>query len=82
MASVLLVARRGTRLEIAAAVLPRARVLAARSLLLDYTRQFYILNFYRPQRSYGKVMFLHPFVILFTGGVSGGRPLGRPPPTK
>ena len=65
MASVLLVARRGTRLEIAAAVLPRAKVLAARSQLLDYTRQsHFILNFYRPQRSCDKVMFLHLFVIL------------------
>ena len=25
---------------------------------------------YRPQQSCGKVMFLHPWVILFTGGVS------------
>ena len=27
-------------------------------------------NFYRPQRSWGKVMFLHVSVILLTGGVS------------
>ena len=27
------------------------------------------LVFYRPQRSWGKVMFLHVSVILFTGGV-------------
>ena len=26
-------------------------------------------HFYRPQRSWGKVMFLHVSVILFTGGV-------------
>ena len=25
-------------------------------------------NYYRPQRSWGKVIFLHLFVILFTGG--------------
>ena len=31
-------------------------------------------NYYRPQRSWGKVMFLHVSVILFTGGclVPGG----------
>ena len=28
--------------------------------------------FYRPQRSWGKVMFLHVSVILFTGGGGGG----------
>ena len=28
----------------------------------------FITNFYRPQRSWGKVMFLHVSVILFTGG--------------
>ena len=31
-----------------------------------------ILSFYRPQRSWGKVMFLHVSVILFTGGGSPG----------
>ena len=39
-------------------------------------------NFYRPQRSWGKVMFLHVSVILFTGG---GRPqymLGYTPPPR
>ena len=41
---------------------------------------------YRPQRSCGKVMFLHLSVILFTGGVSAPVhagihiPLGRHPP--
>ena len=41
---------------------------------------------YRPQRSCGKVMFLHLSVILFTGGVSAPvhagihTPLGRHPP--
>ena len=29
----------------------------------------YLHNFYRPQRSWGKVMFLQVCVILFTGGV-------------
>ena len=29
-------------------------------------------NIYRPQRSWGKVMFLHVSVILFTGGWGGG----------
>ena len=28
----------------------------------------FITNCYRPQRSWGKVMFLHVSVILFTGG--------------
>ena len=38
---------------------------------------------YRPQRSCGKVMFLHLSVILFTGGgefLSGRPPLDRDPP--
>ena len=34
--------------------------------------------YYRPQRSWGKVMFLHLSVILFKGGVC--HPLGRHPP--
>ena len=29
---------------------------------------FNVINFYRPQRSWGKVMFLQVCVILFTGG--------------
>ena len=29
---------------------------------------FIPIDFYRPQRSWGKVIFLHLFVILFTGG--------------
>ena len=33
-----------------------------------------IVYFYRPQRSCGKVMFLHLSVILFTGGSLSGRP--------
>ena len=33
---------------------------------------FFIL-YYRPQRSCGKVIFLHLFVILFTGGLCPGR---------
>ena len=38
--------------------------------------------YYRPQRSYGKVMFLHLPVILFTGGrlPTGRHPLGQTPP--
>ena len=28
-------------------------------------------SYYRPQRSFGKVMFLHLSVILFTGGKGG-----------
>ena len=39
--------------------------------------QFY---FYRPQRNYGKVMFLHLSVILSTGGCLPHTPLGRHPP--
>ena len=41
-----------------------------------------ILCFYRPQRSLGNVMFLHVFVILFTGGrgVSGSVHAGIHPP--
>ena len=36
---------------------------------------------YHPQRSCGKVMFLHLSVILFTGGCLSGRPLpGQRPP--
>ena len=37
----------------------------------------YILAYYRPQRSCGKVMFLHLSVILFTGGVGVGGMHGR-----
>ena len=37
------------------------------------------LTYYRPQRSCGKVMFLHLSVILFTGGV-WQTPPGRYPP--
>ena len=33
-------------------------------------RNNHLLHHYRPQRSCGKVMFLHLSVILFTGGVS------------
>ena len=36
--------------------------------------------FYRPQRSCGKVMFLHLSVILFTGGGCLPHPPGRHPP--
>ena len=50
-----------------------------------------MMNSYRPQRSYGKVMFLHLSVILFTGVSAtptpgkthpplGRHPLGRHPP--
>ena len=35
------------------------------------------LHCYRPQRSWGKVMFLHVSVILFTGGFSRPTPRGR-----
>ena len=41
------------------------------------------VSFYRPQRSCGKVMFLHLSVILFTGAgvsVQGGLCQGDPPP--
>ena len=34
---------------------------------------------YRPQRSCGKVMFLHLSVILFTGGMCGQTPNGQTP---
>ena len=37
-------------------------------------------NFYRPQRSWGKVMFSQACVILFTGGVSASMHAGIPPP--
>ena len=39
------------------------------------------MHLYHPQRSCGKVMFLHLSVILFTGGegVSGRHPPGRQP---
>ena len=36
-------------------------------------------NNYSPQRSFRKVMFLHLFVILFTGGVSGKPPRADTP---
>ena len=39
-----------------------------------------IINFYRPQRSCGKVMFLHLSVILSTGGCLADTPPGRHPP--
>ena len=38
------------------------------------------LNFYRPQRSWGKVMFSQACVILFTRGVSASVHAGIPPP--
>ena len=39
-----------------------------------------MLHCYHPQRSCGKVMYLHLFVILFTGGVSlTETPLDRDP---
>ena len=37
-------------------------------------------HFYRPQRSCGKVMFLHLSVILFTGGRVWQTPPGQVPP--
>ena len=37
-------------------------------------------NFYRPQRSWGKVVFSQVCVILFTGGVSASVHAGIPPP--
>ena len=56
-------------------------------MILLYYNEAVRLDFYRPQRSCGKVMLLHLCVILFTGGgVSafclGGlpHPLGRHPP--
>ena len=44
-------------------------------------QQYKQLDFYRPQRSCGIVMFLHASVILSTGGGGGclADPLGRPP---
>ena len=50
-------------------------------LLAPDTSQISVLN-YRPQRSWGKVMFLHVSVILFTGGVLPHCMLGYqlPPP--
>ena len=41
---------------------------------------FYTTNIYRPERSCGKVMFLHLSVILFTGGCLADTPLGRHAP--
>ena len=38
------------------------------------------VNFYRPQRSWGKVMFLQASVILLTGGVSASVHAGIPHP--
>ena len=62
-----------------------AMTCAGRSLWCTQILIFYyvksthqILYIYRPQRSRGKVMFLHLSVILFTGGLSG-TPLGRHP---
>ena len=43
-----------------------------------YCDPFYC--FYRPQRSWGKVMFLHMCVILFTGGGSASVHAGILPP--
>ena len=60
-----------------------------RSIDADTGNRLHFLLFqvhiYRPQRSCGKVMFLHLSVILFTGGgclhlVRGTCPLGRHPP--
>ena len=39
-----------------------------------------VFDFYRPQQSCGKVMFLHLSVILFTGGFVCGPLGGHPPP--
>ena len=39
-------------------------------------RNNHMLHHYRPQRSYGKVMFLHLSVILFTGGCVSQHALG------
>ena len=39
-----------------------------------------ICHHYRPQRSWAKVIFLHLFVILFTGGGSASMHAGIPPP--
>ena len=44
-----------------------------------FQRVTHVNNFYRPQHSCGKVMFLHLSVILLTGG-SGGHPLSRQSP--
>ena len=38
------------------------------------------MHFYRPQRSWGKVMFLQVSVILFTGGLSASVHAGIHPP--
>ena len=48
---------------------------------MNISTQFYTSHFYRPQRSWGKVIFLHVSVILFTG--EGFAPLHagiHPPP--
>ena len=39
------------------------------NILSAISKQNNIFHVYRPQRSWGKVMFLHVSVILFTGGV-------------
>ena len=41
----------------------------------------FLINYYRPQRSWGKVMFSHVCLILFTGG-SASVNAGIPPPGK
>ena len=50
---------------------------------LSNRRKLHVCNFYRPQRSWGKVMFLQASVILLTGGTSPPRlctPLDYVPP--
>ena len=47
------------------------------TLKLAIIRQLVSLDFYRPQQSFGKVMFLHLSVILFTEGGSACGPGGR-----
>ena len=46
--------------------------------LCNKTCFFFEFSFHRPERSCGKVMFLHLSVI-FSGEVSGRHPLGTPP---
>ena len=51
-----------------------------RSVLSRICFLIWVEGYYRPQRSCGKVMFLHVSVILFTG--RGGSLSGRPPRTE
>ena len=53
------------------------RIFTQTDLLTDHDEHDCIVTYYRPQQSWGKVMFLHVSVILFTGGsVSRPTPKG------